>query len=126
VFVDAARADALARVCDEQRLDVRRRHFRGRHVAERGSDAADRLAATAAVRRARLREHRTVVAQRRRLGALHELDVLEPGVRARSVGPPAAASRAASSAARARDPARSASTSSTNTATRRRAWNSVR
>ena len=45
---------------------------------------------------------------------------------ARNVGPPAAASRAASSARSRSRAARSASTASTNATTRRRAWNSVR
>ena len=86
MLVHAAGADALACVRDEQLLDLGRRDLRRWHVAERGHDASDRHAAAAAVRRAGLGEHRTVVAQRCRLGAEDELDVLEPRVRERAEG----------------------------------------
>lgn len=126
MLVDAAGTDAFTRMGDEQRPDLGRRDLGHRHVAERSHDAADRHAAAAAVRRPGHGEHRAVVAKRRRLGSEDELDVREPRVReARNVGPPAAASRAASSLSRARAAARSASTSSTNSTTRRRAWYSV-
>ena len=84
VLVDAARADALACVRDSSALDLCCRDLGDRHIAERGHDPPDRHAAAAAVRRARLGEHRAVVAQRRRLGAEDELDVLEPRVRERA------------------------------------------
>jgi hypothetical protein len=59
---------------------VRRGDLRSRQVAERGHDAADGPSRPAAMRRSGLGQHRAVVAQCRRLGALDVGDVLEPRV----------------------------------------------
>jgi hypothetical protein len=78
VLVHRARRHAGAVVLAQELRHLRGRDLRGRPIAERLHHAAAALAPAALVWRARLDELRPVAADRRRPGALHVLEPIEP------------------------------------------------